>query len=465
MAEERDEQIQIKEFKSAFLNDRGNINKTLQLADSFIEAHPNIIFWTDKNDFNSGLFYIYKNGCYKPTSSFEVENMLYKFKPEQDAIDIPATLNRAKICETMLHIKRNRFFYRDDFNPDGIINFKNCYLDIYRNKVIEHTPRIISTNQLPYDFDPGAKCPNFLNALEFSTERDKKKQDLIQEFAGYCLSRETNIESVLFIIGVAGSGKSTILDGIEAMLGKANVSSVSLDQLVQPRYAGMFIDKMANIDREISKDTVSFEAVFNRIVSGEPITVDTKFIASYTARPFCKLIFAANDMPTITDTSDAVFRRMLLIYFNNPVPPHLKDVDLKKKVAQEGAGIFNWAYKGYERLMKNKRFTRHICMDLDIDMLKRQNNAIYSFMYEEYEVTGNFDDYVCFDDIYDTYKHYILDNGGKGVYKKVIFSKELRKVFNKKISDKNVWIPELSKAKKVILGVKKKDKNPINWNE
>jgi putative DNA primase/helicase len=71
-----------------------------------------------------------------------------------------------------------------------------------------------------------------------------------------------------------------------------------------------------------------------KIISGEPVKVDTKFIPSYDARPFCKIIFSANDMPKIADTSNGIFRRLLLIDFDNVVPDSKIDADLREKVKE-----------------------------------------------------------------------------------------------------------------------------------
>jgi putative DNA primase/helicase len=437
-------------------------NKYLQLADAFLEAHPEIIFWTEKNSTKKGLFYRYKNGLFSAISTLEVEQLLIAFKPTDAHIVIPSLLSQGKQMETMNNIMRRRFFYREDFNPEGVINFQNGFYYVEEEALKPHSMTIISTNQLPYNYDTKAECPNFMKALTDATEGDPFKMGTIQEFAGYCLIRKTHMEKVLFLIGSAGSGKSTVLEGIETMLGKENVSSTSMEQLCQPRYAGNFIDKIANIASEIPKNIKDFESALNKIVSGESVMVDTKFIPSYDARPYCKLIFAGNDMPVIADTSNSVFRRMLLIYFNNVVDNQKIDRNLKYKIREEGSGIFNWAMEGLRRLKKNGEFTQSEEMLRDIDELKVQNNGVYYFITENYDIGLSDESFIIGDDLYESFKAFCHHVGAVGIFKLVMFNKELKKIFPKKIRHGQKWTN--GTTKKVWLGIRRKE-TITGWTE
>lgn len=460
-------QIKIQPHKSSFATISG-ANKYLVLADNFLEKHPDILYWTEKNSTKKGLFYYYTEGLYSIVSTLEIEQMLIDYIPEDKSVVIPCNLSHAKQMETMINIMRRRFFYRECFNPEGIINFRNGFFNVSGGDLSPHTMDIISTNQLPYNYDKQAKCENFMKALNDATGRDLYKISIIQEFAGYCLTRDTKLEKVLFLIGAAGSGKSSVLEGLETMLGKENVSHTSMDQLCQPRYAGNFIDKIANIDTEIPKDIKGYESVLNKIVSGESVKVDTKFIPSYDARPYCKLIFAANDMPNIGDTSDSVFRRMLLIYFNNVISKEKIDMELKNKIRSEGAGIFNWAFEGMNRLIGRRKFTESIEMTADIEELKMQNNAIYYFINENYDVGLEEKEYIPITNIHDTYIKFCHSIKAKGVYKKPIFGKEVLKVFNKKVRKAQKRIGGVNC--RVLTGIRAKDtysksNEEINWND
>jgi len=456
-------QRKIKKHTAVFKNDK-NAGKWLQLADAFLESHPEVLYWTERNSTKKGLFYVYGNGLYSVVSSLEIEQMLVDFKPDDNNIPIPSLISQAKHQETMHNIMRRRFFYRDRFNPEGIINFKNGFFDTETEELTGHSMDVISTNQLPYNYDPEAECQNFLKALNDAVEGDALKIRIIQEFVGYCLTRETKYEKALFLIGAAGSGKSTVLDGIEAMLGKENVSNTSMEQLCQPRYAGNFIDKIANIDREIPEDISGYEEALKKIITGEAVKVDTKFVPSYDARPYCKIIFGANDMPRIADTSNAIFRRMLLIEFNNVIPDHKIDVDLKERAKEEGAGIFNWALIGLKRLNENKKFTKSQAVCDSIRELKMENNSIYYFISECYDIKQDDELYVTVDELYDKYLDFCHKIGAKGIFKKNSFSKQMKKTFGKTIEKTQKKINGVNN--RVWLGIEEKPiYEQVQWED
>ena len=194
------ERVKVTRCDCKFKNDK-KANVLLRLADEFLDTHRDIIYWTERNSTKRGSFYRYHEGTYQEVSILEIEKMLVDIVPSDNSITLPSSLSQSKLSETINIIMRRRFFYRDHFNPDGIINFKNGLYSLEDDILTKHTKHIISTNKLPYDYDKNAECPNFLWVLQEATGGDQVKKDIIQEFAGYCLTRDTRLEKILFLIG------------------------------------------------------------------------------------------------------------------------------------------------------------------------------------------------------------------------------------------------------------------------
>jgi len=430
-------------------------NKYLELADVFIEDHQEIIYWTEANDSRKGVFYKYKDGIYSQCSPFEIEKLLRDYIPKKKGVILPKALSYTKIQELIKIIKSIRFFYSDIFNPEDIINFKNGFLKVSTGELIPHSMNIVSTIQLPYEYDKYAECPLFMRVLQESLSNDAEKIMILQEFIGYCLTKSTKYELALFIVGEASTGKSTVLETVRYILGEKNCSSIRMDMLADSRFTGRLLDKYANIDTEIPQDIENYEDALKKIISGESITINTKFIPVYEAKPSCKLIFAANDLPRISDTSKAVFRRILLLDFNNVVDETRIDVDLKFKLRSECAGILNWAFQGLQRLNKNGKFTSSKDMVKRIDELRLLNNSIYYFVSEKYDVTENDENYVIINDMYEDYKNFCHEVGAKGIFKKIVFGKEMKKIYVNKIKDGRRTIG--GKQIRIYSGIRKKD--------
>ena len=60
-----------------------------------------------------------------------------------------------------------------------------------------------------------------------------------------------------------------------------------------------------------------------------------------------------NHQPEIHDMSYGMWRRMLLVPFEQVIPDKKRDPNLLEKLKLEGAGILNWALAGQHDLSKN----------------------------------------------------------------------------------------------------------------
>jgi len=155
---------------------------------------------------------------------------------------------------------------------------------------------------------------------------------------------------------------------------------------------------------------------------------------------------------------------MLLINFNNVV----ENIDrgLRDRIKFEGAGIFNWALEGLKRLKANDEFSPCLEIVENINELKTINNTVFYFVNEKYSFDT--ESYFTFDELYEKYKVFSHSVGGKGIFKKVTFSKELRKTFGKKVDLKNKSINGTTRV--CIFGLKEKSvidqkEQGIIWDE
>jgi putative DNA primase/helicase len=155
---------------------------------------------------------------------------------------------------------------------------------------------------------------------------------------------------------------------------------------------------------------MDFEEAFRKITSGEAILFNEKYISPITINPFCKLIYCLNEFPAIEDSSNAFYRRMILVPFDVEFNDENKDVNLKKKLELELAIIFRWCVQGYNRLKKQNGFSNNIYMKQHIHEIKTDNNPVIAFAQE----LLNFKDKsrgILKRDLYNTYKDWAKQNG------------------------------------------------------
>jgi putative DNA primase/helicase len=237
-----------------------------------------------------------------------------------------------------------------DANEDAMV-FENGTLEITQRRFRDHDPKDYATARLPYDYDPEARCDVFEAVL------NKAIPDVassLQEFAGYCLTTDTGHETALWLKGPRGSGKSTVIEGLAAMLGPKH-GILGLGEIEMSRFALARIPgKTLLTSTEQPSSYLKSTHVVDTLISGETLTVERKGKDAEEIRPVAKLVWAMNDAPRIANTTSGIFRRVQIIEF--PELRDERDPAIKEMVKDEAPGILNWALKGLERLQERDGF-------------------------------------------------------------------------------------------------------------
>jgi putative DNA primase/helicase len=200
---------------------------------------------------------------------------------------------------------------------------------------------------------------------------------------GYSLLPDCRFEKFFLLYGDGQTGKSTVVETWQSLLGAGNVSSVPLEQF--GRRFGLFplVGKLANIVFDSSEIDQEGEGPLKAIVSGEPVLVEQKHKDALNRRLTAKLIFVANVLPAFRDTSSGLWRRMQLLHFPNQVADDCRDTNLKATLRGELPGILHWALLGLGRLLRQGAFTRHERGEVLLEQYRRDSNPVAVFVGEE----------------------------------------------------------------------------------
>lgn len=215
---------------------------------------------------HNGYFYIYQDNFWKETFPTELLSTITTHK-ELLYVNKKSITIRKQILE---ELKLLLYKPLSDFNCNGFVNFSTGLLDVSGNNFIAHNPDIITTVRMAYNYDVAAQCPLWLKTLSEIFEGNQAKINILQEFFGYCLTRDTRKEKALLLLGESRTGKSTILHVLRYMVGIQNCSSVPLKFINNPQYTPLLINKLVNLDSDVSSKATEYEAEFKIITSGEP---------------------------------------------------------------------------------------------------------------------------------------------------------------------------------------------------
>lgn len=279
-------------------------------------------------------------------------------------------------------------------------------------------PSYLSFNQIPIEYNSNAKCDLFLKCIGDITENDPELISVIQEIIGYCLTSETRAEKAFYFYGSGANGKSLLAKIINELVGKENVSNVSITGMSRQFGLQSIIDKTVNIsaENEVKDNSGVNTENLKAVISGDNITVDIKHKDPIDYKPICKLIFLVNSLPNTSDLTHGYFRKILIVPFNRKFDGNDKDVNLFEKIKKsEMSGILNWALEGLKRLRANDyRFTESSEINELVDKYQEEQNPVIRFVQDMF----------------------VVDEENK-IPRKDIFNKYLKWISQQGIDDKN----------------------------
>lgn len=286
--------------------------------------------------------------------------------------------------EYMTAIKRT-LYHEEEMNPKkNLINLKNGMFDMETFKLIPHSHEYFSTIQIPIKYNSNAECPRFKQFLEEIFEGDKERKAVCQEWAGYSLTTSTKAQKALILYGNGENGKGVFIDTLSLLIGKENISNISLNELNKGFSRVCLYNKIVNISSENEMNGKSFNTqYFKAIVGEDTINAEQKNKPVFSFKPTAKMLLTMNNLPDTKDTSHGYFRRLSILCFNASFSNNQRDNNLKEKLQKELPGIFIWAIKGLKRLKENEfKFSECSNMDEVLKQYQKEQTPMLQFFDE-----------------------------------------------------------------------------------
>lgn len=289
-----------------------------------------------------------------------------------------------------------------NLSPAHLIPFKSKVYNILENKFYDYSPEHIFTHKIPFDLDlnakPTEKVDKWLNSLSFY-DSDRRKS--IEEAIGYPLYRSNKLMRGKMILfnGDALGGKSTVQDIIRFILSgslekgdKSDViSDLKLTQ-IDDRFAKIqLMHKWANIGDDIGSGALLRNETLKSVISGDTIEGEYKGMDMVSFRPYCKLIFSCNQVPTIADEGGAMSARIHVINFKNcylaedalerEKHPNAEKINtnLIYELTEDEANvqyILRLAIEGLRRLIEHETFTIPEEEKKEMNDIRMNNNPL-----------------------------------------------------------------------------------------
>lgn len=322
-----------------------------------------------------------------------------------------------------------------DRHPD-LLNVANGTLDLSEARLIDaeddnpHRPSARGdrlTLQAPVEHDPAAQCPRWLEFLGQIFDNDGELIRFVQRLAGYCLVAGNPEQYIVIMHGSGANGKSTLLETLKAVLGDyaATVAPevlMSADSggnnqlyaLASLRAARLVTASETEDGRQLAESLIKTMTGSEAIMAREPYGAPFEFTPAFT--PF----LATNHKPQVKDTSEGMWRRVLLVPFLVTIPRELRDPRLPERLQLELPGILNWMIDGlldyYDRRLDSGRGLQPpAAVRVATDDYRADQDILAEYLEDCCEITGDPADRAAKGDIFKDYENWCELNSGRAV--------------------------------------------------
>jgi P4 family phage/plasmid primase-like protien len=299
----------------------------------------------------------------------------------------------------------------DNPTPTLVVSFPNGLFDLKSQRLMPPSPNFFTLNSLDFEYDGKATSPSrWLEFLRSVWPNDQQSIDTLQEFMGYLLTGSVAYQKMLFLLGPTRSGKGTILAILERLVGESNHAAMALSELTESFGLSNLLGKRLAVfsDVRISGSKNEGQALERllSITSGDSVPVNRKGKDYLSVRLPTRIVFASNEFPRISDTSNAIVGRMLILRMTNSFIGRER-VGLVDELLAELPAIFNWAVEGWARLSARGSFVQPETAASLIREAEDASSPLHAFVREKCQVGPEFTTSRA--ELYESYRDYMQD--------------------------------------------------------
>ena len=328
-----------------------------------------------------GVPYLYGNGCYRADETGAKLKDMIQACLYPEFIKAP-TIRRVYDLATGSAACQETFDGLNQYPPQWI-NFQNGFYDPVSGMMYPHDPRYRAVNQIPHYYDPAARPRGNTveNWLRFITP-DPEDREMLLEFAGYCMTRDVSQQKFLILNGEGGTGKSTVIRLIEAMIGRENISSISLSELTQRFSVYGLLGKLLNACADLELTALEDTGTIKKVLGEDTLRAEAKGKDAFSFRSYARLIFSTNELPIVkAERSNGFYRRLLILTMNRT--PGKVNPGLFDKLNGEIGYFIRLCVDALRRMYERGRILSSAHSDAAVEQFRMDSDTVAAFLAEK----------------------------------------------------------------------------------
>ncbi|WP_445780395.1 phage/plasmid primase, P4 family [Shewanella sp.] len=303
-----------------------------------------------------------------------------------------------------------------------LIGVSNGVIDLRTGMHPPNRPDFRITRYCNAQYDADSKCDRWLTFLNQIFKGDVETIHCVQRLLGCTLLGLSNEEILIICYGHGSNGKSVFSNVIHHIMGEYSVTAPpslltarrqddtgprnDLAALAGARYVS--INEMQagdRLDEQIVKMLAGREPISARFLHQEYF----EFMPSFT--PWLR----TNHKPIITGLDDGIWRRLVLLPFEQKFEGDSKDPNLEQRLLAERDGILMWMVEGAKLYLQSG-----ICMSprmfIEMATYRTESDLLGEFLSDK--TTPCLDGKISQGTLYTRYREWCLDCGVRPLSKK-----------------------------------------------
>lgn len=238
---------------------------------------------------------------------------------------------------------------------------KNGVVDLRTGKFRMATSTEYLTRQAGANYPENSKdyeCKLWLKFLE-DVQPNPEVRMWLQRFAGYCLTGLTNEQILTVFHGDGANGKSVFIETLKQVLGSYS-AHVQFETFCESGNNNSIRNDIARLDKvrlavaaEGNEGNNLDEGLVKQLTGCDEITARYLHREYFTFTPRFKIVLVTNHKPVIKGTDNGIWRRVMLVPWQETIAKDKVDLFLLNKLAAERSGILAWALEGLSSYLIN----------------------------------------------------------------------------------------------------------------